>query len=352
VSGDEAALQLELERAQGLVELRRYEEATTALADLVGREPELAPAWCLLAQAQIAVGETQPALEAANRAVALAPEHDWPYRLRSVALQQLGDDDGSIAAAREAVAAAPHNWQTHRRLAMALVLAKRDPDGALAAAGRAIELAPYEPDAFSTLGLVYDMRKNSDEAERCFRHALSLDPQHAPSHDALARRQLATSGFGRAGNLAAAATGFRDAVQADPRDHIAATNIEIVLRAFIARLSYFIFIVAWIAYHVTGGSAFARVGPLLLLALPVGFAARFLLRLPPDLRRQVRYVAFHGALAVPAILQSCALGLLLVAAVLPESARRKAALAAVLVSLAARVLLYVISRRMRRDHAA
>lgn len=245
-------LQLQLERAQALVGLGRFDEAISMLLQLIASEPEIAPAWCLLAQAQTGVGDAQAALAAAERATALAPENDWPHRLRSVALQQLGDLDGAIAAAREAVACDPDNWQTHRRLAICLILAKRDTDYAFAAAERAVALAPHEPSTHHTLGAAYEMRGDHVEAEQCFRQALAIDPQYSPAHDALAHRQLASSRFGRAGNLAAAATGFRDAVRADPRADESATNVERVLQTFLARLSYLIFLIVWLGSRITG----------------------------------------------------------------------------------------------------
>jgi tetratricopeptide (TPR) repeat protein len=330
---------LRLERAEALIGLGRFDEARSTLRELLGTEPDLAPAWCLLARAQIGLGEMEAALESAERGVALAPDNDWPHRLRSVALERLGDTDGAITAAREAVAKGPHEWQTHKRLALVLVHAKRDPDFALAAAGRAAELAPNEADAHCVLGLAHDARGEKKEAERCFRQALALDPQHSASLDALARRQLAMSRFGRAGNLAAAASGFRDVVHSDPYAAHGAANLELVLRVFLARLSYLVFVIVWIASRATGGTLGARLGPLVLLAVPVAFAARFLTSLAPDLRRQVRYVAFHGRLAAPSYAQSLAISLLLVSATAPSGARTGIGIAAVVISFAARLLL-------------
>jgi tetratricopeptide (TPR) repeat protein len=330
---------LRLERAQALIGLGRFDEAGSTLRELLGSDPDIAPAWCLLAQTQIGLGEMEGALESAERAAALAPDNDWPHRLRSVALEQLGDADGAIAAAREAVAKGPHEWQTHKRLALALSLSKRDPDFALAAAGRAVELAPNEADAHCVLGLTHDARGDKAEAERCFRQALALDPQHAASHEALAHRQLATSRFGRAGNLADAASGFRDVVHADPRADHAARNVELVLRVFIARLSYLVFLIVWVASRATGGTLADRIGPLVLLAIPAAFALRFLARLAPDLRRHVYYIAFHGRLAAASIAQACAVALLFVSAAAPSGARAGLGIAALVASLIARVLL-------------
>ena len=330
---------LKLERAQALIELRRFGEAGSTLRDLLGTEPDIGPAWCLLAQAQIGLGETEGALESADRAAALAPEDDWPHRLRSLALLQLGDSDGAIAAARDAVAAGPHNWQAHRRLALALGDANQNLDDALAAGQRAVALAPNEPEAHFALGLVQDARGKRTGADECFRYALALDPQHGPSQAALARRHLLESRFGRAGRLGDAAAGFRDVVQSDPRADYAAVNLEVVLRVFIARLSYLVFVIVWIASRATAGSLGARIVPLVLLAFPAAFAARFLSRLAPDLRRQVRYVAFHGALAAASYLQALAIALLFAAAAAPTGARTGIGIASVVTSFGARLLL-------------
>jgi tetratricopeptide (TPR) repeat protein len=329
---------LELERARALIELHRFDEAASLLQKLVGREPDEASAWSLLAQAQLGAGRPHDALEAASRAAALTPDDDWPHRLRSVALQTLGADESAVAAAREAVRVAPYLWQCHVRLCEAIVLGRGDLDEAQAAAERSLELAPHESDPYYELGLVAAKRGKHDEAERYFRQALAIDPDDAAAHNALARLRFAKSRF-NPGGLAGAAAGFRDAVQSNPRAGTSARNLELVLRVFLARLSYLIFIVVWLASRFTGGTVADRVGPLLLFLVPAGFAVRFLMELAPDLRRQVRYMAFHGPLAAPMFAQACAVLLLCVGAAAPSHARPAIAIAAFVVSLAARLLL-------------
>lgn len=328
----------DLERAQTLIDLHRLDEARSLLQRVVGREPDNPTAWCLLAQAQHKAGRPHDALEAASRGAALAPEDDWPHRLRSVAFQALGADESAVAAAREAVRVGPFSWQSHARLANSLVSAKGDLEEALAEGERSVELAPYSPDAHYALGLVAEASRNREEAELCFRHALALDPEHGPSHNALAGMQLATNQW-NPGSLAGAASGFRDAVQADPRADYSAKNLEAVLRHFIARVSYLVFAIVWLASRVTGGTLFDRIGPVFLLLIPAGFAVWFLAGLAPDLRRQVRWIAFRGPLALPVYLQACAVGLLLAGAAVPGGDRQGIAAAAVLASLAARVLI-------------
>ena len=338
MSSDATDVGRDLARAHGLIELRRLDEARTLLGRLLGTEPQNAAALTLLASAHLEAGEPAAALEAADRAAALAPDVDGPQRLRSLALQQLGDDDGAISAARAAVEVAPENWQSFGRLAIALSVGKRDPAEALVAANHAVELAPHTPGSHYSLGVVYAEQRKHTEAERCFREALALNPQHSPSLNALAAGRLATSRF-NPGGLAGAASGFRDAVRADPRSGVSGRNLELVIRHFLARVSYLVFVIVWLASRITGGTLGDRVVPLLLLLIPAGFAARFLVGLAPDLRRQVRYMAFHGPLALPMIAQTCAVGLLFVGAVAPERTRAVIGVAAIVISLGARLLL-------------
>jgi tetratricopeptide (TPR) repeat protein len=340
--------QLELEQAQALVGLHRFDAAASLLQELLGTEPDIAPAWCLLAQAQLGLAQPKEALGSAERAATLAPDNDWPHRLRSVALMQLGDANGAIAAAREAVAKGPHNWQTHNRLALVLGDAKRDLDEALAAAERAVSLAPNEANAHFALGMVNHTRKNHAEAERCFRRALALDPQHSPSLTALAGQRLVKRRSWRPGNLADAASGLRDAVEVDPRSDYSARSLDLVLRAFFGRVSYLIFLTVYVASRVKGSNLTDRIAPLLLLAIPAAFAVRFLAGLTPTLRRRVGYMALRGALGLAVIAQLCAIALLFVAALAPAGSRTGMLAAAAIVSLAARVSLWVTSRRLRR----
>jgi tetratricopeptide (TPR) repeat protein len=294
------------------------------------------------------VGDAYAALDAAGNAIVLDPDDDWPHRLRSIAFEELGVADSAIGAAREAVRVGPYSWRAHSGLATALVFARRDLDEAGVAAERGVELAPHEPDTHYALGLVAGARGNHREAEEHFRRALALDPQHGPSHNALASRQLAASSRFDPGGLAAAAAGFRNVVQADPRADYAAQNLELALRVFLARLSYLIFIIVYIvarADHATSGTAgatdVARIGPLVLLAIPFAFAAWFLVRLEPDLRPHLLYIAFHGRLAAASIAQACALALLLASAVVPANARIGIVLVALVFSLISRILLAV-----------
>jgi len=343
MSSDGSDVGVQLDRARALCDLKRYAEATELLRQVLEREPESEVAWCLLAQAQLGAGDPHAALDAAGHAAALEPENDWPHRLRSFAFQRLGASESAIAAAREAVRTGPSFWGSHVCLANSLALGKRDLDEAAASGERGVELAPHEPATHFTRGIVAGAQGHHWEADQHYRQALALDPQHLPSQNAIAARRLAKSGFDP-GALADAAAGFRNVVQTDPREDVGVYNLELALRVFLARLSYLIFVVAIISARVddptsgTGNATAARIVPLVLALVPLAYAAYFLVELEPDLRGHLFYVAFHGRLAAASLAQVCAVVLLLASAAVPRHAAIVMAVAAVVSSLIARIL--------------
>lgn len=148
-------------------------------------EPE---ALCRQAAAHLASNKPRRALQAAQRAAALATTAEWPHRLASIALTELGRHAEAVAAAREAVRLAPGEWRGQIALAEALGAggAMRDPQRpeghqAVAAAKRAVELAPAEPRCFEVLGDIALRAARWDIAEQAYLAALRLDPgnQHA-----------------------------------------------------------------------------------------------------------------------------------------------------------------------------
>src|SRR5262245_53338972 len=96
-----------------MLDVRRFDEATTLLARLVTAEPESSRAWCLMARAHLGGARYTEAISAANRAVSLDPADEWPHRLASNALVHLGNYPDALRAAYEACRLAPGYWQTH-----------------------------------------------------------------------------------------------------------------------------------------------------------------------------------------------------------------------------------------------
>ena len=71
------------------------------LKGLVEREPRNADAWQQLASAHIAAGDTQEAVEAAERSVALAPDSFRNVSTLVLALQEADDPGGAVDALQE-----------------------------------------------------------------------------------------------------------------------------------------------------------------------------------------------------------------------------------------------------------
>jgi tetratricopeptide (TPR) repeat protein len=306
--------------------------------------------------AQIGLGDNHLALEAAERASSLEPEDELGHILRSAALYNLGRFGESIAAAREAVALAPYSWMTYQRLAEAVVASDQLPYEALSAAQRAVELAPDEAQAHGTLGAAHEKGGNHAEAERCFRRALALDPESADAHEGLARVHWRPDGgnfqFFNPRKLAAAATGFRDAVGVDPRGGgTAAGNVEIAIRSFVDITTFLVTWAVWFSALVIRFSAHhsivGRVLPPVLLLAPSAYAVYFFVSAPPDLRRRARYVAFHRPWVLISSGFAISVVLLLVGAARPWTSDQRAGFT--VLALLAYAVAVLAKREMRRD---
>src|ERR1700755_2433038 len=103
----------ELARAATMLDLGRYDEASTLLARLVSAEPGSGRAWCLFARAHLGADRFSEAVEAANGPAPIEPAENWPHRLASNALMHLGSHGEALRAAAESRRLAPAYWQTH-----------------------------------------------------------------------------------------------------------------------------------------------------------------------------------------------------------------------------------------------
>ena len=191
------------------------------------------------------------------------------------------------------------------------------------AAQRAGGLAPNRAETHITAGVLAARAKRRQEAEASFRQALSIDPQNSVAHSELARMRMGGRHHTNPVGLADAATGFATSIRVDPRAEHARRNLELVLRVFLAKASYFILIDAYLIARLgsSSGQAAARLLPIVLLALPAGYAWRFVTRLGPDLRRYLLGLYHDGHIRLAAGLDALAVACLLAAALAPEGIR-------------------------------
>jgi tetratricopeptide (TPR) repeat protein len=337
-----------LHRVEMLCDLERWAEARGLLGPLLAADPENHTAWCLLARCHLGLDQSEQALIAAHRAASLAPDEEWPHRLSSFATSKLGRHDEAVKAAREAVRLEPSFWQTHARLAGAAGQHALGKDEAVRAAEWALALAPNEPQVQLIYGSIAASQGRREVAERAYRKALELDPQSSGAHHLLAALQLRR----RTGliGLARAATGFATALSTDPTAQVSRHSLELTLRVFLGRAAYFLFVTAYLGQFFAGRSALpARAIPVLLLALPVLFIVAFLRRLSPQLRTFLRQLLRRRATSVAAALELGSVVLVLAGVTAPQPVRPALAIAAAVLALIARLVLYPDTRQLFRS---
>ena len=278
-------LRQELARAATMLDLGRYEEASSLLARVVSAEPGSSRAWCLFARAHLGADRYAEAVEAANRAAAIEPAEEWPHRLASNALMHLGNHTEALRAASESRRLAPSYWQTHVCVAQA-ALAASQPVLAASAAAEARRLAPNEPDVHFLSGKVALARGDLDGARTHQESALALDPAHSGAMNELGRIRL------RRHDTVGAIRHFINAARTTPGEHIYSRNIDVVILRTVSRIIYVFVLIALLMLWVPAVMHIDRFPFVLGFGvLALGTVASFvvlLLRLPREARMLVR----------------------------------------------------------------
>lgn len=348
---------LELQRAASLCALRRYAEAISRLWMLLAREPHDGEALTLLAQAQLGDGDAQGALISATRAIAIFPDDPGLHRLASIACTRLAMDKEAIIHAETAVRLAPENADVHVTLALALIphsgqrRVKAKLTRAQSAADRAVSLAADQAGPYLALGMVAAAAGDRTTAEIAFRRTLAIDPEHAGAHNELARLQIRRRSVTNAPSLAAAATGFATAVRTDPHAKVSRWNLDQIVRIFLVRLSWLIYLDAFFVSRLLTSSPHpgSRLIPIAILGIPALFAIRFITRLETDVQTHLRrmLITDRGLGAATALAAGAAI-LLLAAAAAPQANRTVFAGAAAVCGLLSRfALIFIIDKSNR-----
>jgi tetratricopeptide (TPR) repeat protein len=275
----------DLTRATTMLDLGRYDEASSLLARVVSADPGSSRAWCLFARAHLGAGRYEPAVAAANRAVTIEPAEEWPHRLASNALMHLGQHREALRAACEARRLAPTYWQTHVCVAQA-ALAAGHVRSAGAAAAEARRLAADEADVHFLSGKVALASGDLAGARGHQERALAIDPAHSGSMNELGRIRL------RKHDTAGAVRHFISAARTTPGEQIYSRNIDVVILRSISRLIYLFVLIAlgliWVPtlVHVPRFPYVLGFGGL-VLATVAGFTV-MVMRLPPEARPVIR----------------------------------------------------------------
>jgi Flp pilus assembly protein TadD len=331
-----------LQRAAALVEEGLFDDAVAALWSFLSEYPAAAQAWAMLAHAELCAGRCDQALDAAERAVGFAPGGTSGHVLASLALLQLGRAEEAVEHARRAAAVDPSDWRTLAVLARALQTRGGDLSEAYQVIERMATVAPLEPEMHMTAGRVYAASGDRESARRAFRRVLELEPGSGAAQHELARLRLGTRVNDPAA-LADAAAGFARAVRLEPEADRSRAGLEVLLRAFLSKAAYLLFLDAFLVGRLAGGpsSSGARVLPLVLLLLPFAYAWRFISHMTlPVRRRLVELLRGKGPLRTAAACEGLAVACMIGAALGGSSSHGAVAAAAALCALVGRLILY------------
>jgi Flp pilus assembly protein TadD len=339
-----------LARAADLCADGHFAEASDLLRPVAEQEPESLDLWRLLARAELAAERYERALRAAQRTHVLAPAEALSDLIASLALWRLGRIEEASERARRAVATDPHDFAAVSLLARILSVAGFH-DDARAAAANAADLAPDQPEAHLTMGIVAAAAGERDAARVSFREVLALDPANGAAHHELARLRLRHR-VNDPSALADAASGFARAANAGSVPRQSVRSLEKVLRVFLSKTAYLLFVDAYLVARVSASSsgAAARLVPVALLTVPAYYAGRFLRRLTPTPRQHLLWLLIdERALAMATALEVISVASILAGAVGSASVRTNVAVVAALAALAARLLLYLARERATRS---
>jgi tetratricopeptide (TPR) repeat protein len=120
-----------------------YDAAVAKLEEALGHDPSLFNVWQALSRAKLSTGDSQGAVEAAEKAIELGATGEAVWRLRWEAYKQLGDDEKTLQALKDLEDAGLKAVEAQRLHNEAVALTKtNDYEGAYALFEQALELDP------------------------------------------------------------------------------------------------------------------------------------------------------------------------------------------------------------------
>lgn len=179
------------------------------VGDALATDHAHGPAWQVLSRLYLASGQPADAVEAARRAVAVAPDDGAAHLALAHALQAAGDAPAAVEAARMALATGADPDAALLALASA-ALDAGDPSSALEAATRVSERSASDPRSHFVRGNALAALGRHGDAAIAFADALRLRPEWAMAHANLGHA------LADAGRHAEAERAFAAALALDP----------------------------------------------------------------------------------------------------------------------------------------
>jgi tetratricopeptide (TPR) repeat protein len=258
-----------LGRARALLEMGRPALAEEILAGVVASEPANGQALCLLAQAQYQQRHFAESERTAAAACTASPALEWPFRIRALALSELGRPGPAIRTAQIATRLAPDNDVTVRVLSDCLRrggyhAAARD------AAAHATQIRPEQALNWVSLSAALNHTGPRRDAFMAARRTLQLDPTNAGAFNNLGVLYSQRGRFIKAMSMFAASCRAAPTLEV-PWANIGRTLVRVACFTGIATLLV-------VATYPLAGLAVAVAGGIVLLILvrmlPKGVAWR------------------------------------------------------------------------------
>jgi tetratricopeptide (TPR) repeat protein len=181
-----APTELGIARAAALFERLDPAQAAATLEPVLKADPTSVAGWVLMNRIRLALDQVQPALDAANKAIELAPHDPRPLAGASRALTLLGRHEEAITMGFRAVIGEPQNPLWHDRVAWALLAADRQIADAEQAARTAIGLDPNEAHYYFTHGVTLEALGHIDQARQALLISLRMEPENPVAQHRLA----------------------------------------------------------------------------------------------------------------------------------------------------------------------
>jgi tetratricopeptide (TPR) repeat protein len=199
----------DLAAAESLLDVGRWRDAQRLLGEYLGKKPQSAQGWCLLARCCAEAGAAEEMRMSAAAAISYDPNLAEAHRLHAYGLMLTGNPVESVLAAKETVRLAPDQWTSLLVLATANRVSNQYQAG-ITACQHALWLAPEEPTVHVEHGILLADLAQPDAARAAWRRALDLDPTNAEALARLASDDAAVGSYGQA------AAGFGAAAAEQP----------------------------------------------------------------------------------------------------------------------------------------
>ncbi|WP_323101797.1 tetratricopeptide repeat protein [Intrasporangium sp. YIM S08009] len=230
----------ELTRIRALLDLKRPAEAEERARVLLTKNPDSDAVLRVLAVALNKQGRCSEARQTAARAVRAQPDEPMNHILMSGLHASAGDMASALQAADEAVRLAPQHWQSY--FARADVLrhgTTSECQRALSDAVQAVKLAPQSADMHNLVGLCLGRLGRPEQQRKAYLQALRLDPNHAPAQNNLAALDM------EQGRLGAARRELLSALAGSPNSDVLLRNHALLVARVLTG--------AWVAVAMVAG---------------------------------------------------------------------------------------------------